>query len=163
MRIVKSNKRVHGRLPLAPARGISTTTNNNILSTDTHYYDNKLKDELVISTNISKLDMGPIFPEFKRILEQNQENGLYPTAIQALNLIEKDVECSGNYDSTNQFRADTILYLLYQKLKKFDSPPPGIDKGLINVIMEGLSDIITSGPCPQGRSTRLYQLYISLD
>jgi len=137
----------------------SNLGNSSIISQQVHDYDGKLVSDIVISTNASKIDVSNIFPDLKEILKKNESHLLYKTGMQALELIEKNIGDQANYDSTNNFRAETILYLIYQKLKEMNE----IDSGLIDIIIEGLSDIVTSGSCPQGRSTRLYQIYVSLE
>ncbi len=132
---------------------------NSKISQQVHDYDGKLASDIIISTNVSKIDVSNIFPDLREILKKRESQSLYKTGIQALDLIEKNIGDQANYDSTNNFRAETILYLIYQKLKEMNE----IDSGLIDIIIEGLSDIVTSGSCPQGRSTRLYQIYVSLE
>src|ERR1700719_4601872 len=139
----------------------SINPSNNILSTDTHYYDGKLNNSLeaqtVISTNISKLDKTSVFEEIKQYLLENKGPSIpaYPIALASLNMLERDIDQPGNYDSSNNFQADTILYLLFNKIKGSKDP-----KDLIKIFVEVLAEIVTGGSCPQGRSTRLYQLYI---
>ena len=124
--------------------------------TNTHYYDGKLTEAIIISPNISKLNKINIIQDLKTLLETESNHPLYYGAMAALKIIQADINNPENYDATNNLRADNILYLLVKKLET------NIDKSLKSVILEQLSDIISSGSCPQGRCTRLYQIYISL-
>lgn len=133
----------------------TSTTTINGPAQDTHSYDGHLKDRLVnvTSTTATKNDKINSFNDLKNKIG-SITSPLVVTALKAIDLIINSIGTS-NYDPTNNVHADDLLYLIIDKLKD-----PSIDV-LMDVIIQ-LSDIITSGPCPQGRCTRLAQIYFSL-
>lgn len=108
---------------------------------DTHTYDGKLKIPNVPAMAIINF---ALLRQFARQLRIQYKN---PTASRAVELIINDL--SHNYDPTNGLDALKLLMILVQSIP---SEP---------YFHEQLSDIITNGPCPQGRCTRLYQVYLA--
>lgn len=62
---------------------------------------------------------------------------------------------NGNYDSANRLHACDLLYLLYEKIMSEEEPE------YLNLTLEQLDEMAT-GPCPMGRTTRLFQTLIML-
>ena len=62
---------------------------------------------------------------------------------------------NGNYDSANKLHACDLLYLLYEKIMNEEEPEH------MRLMLEQLDEMST-GPCPAGRVTRLFQALIML-
>lgn len=121
---------------------------------NTHYYDGKLKSNKFNS--ISTKDIKEV--EFNKLItfiqkDQTCNVNIRITAIRAVQLIKNSIGKSPNYDSTNEIYADDILFHI---CKKFHND-------ILTYLIEQLSDIITSGQCPQGRVIRLIQVFACLD
>ncbi len=147
---------------------------------DTHSYDGKLIDRLknhrdTLKEGISlgksiSLEEGISLPSEVSLTENkikafdllkekinNTDHNLKATAMTAIDLIKNNIGTGSNVDPTNNLIADQILYILINKIKgsvSFDD--------ISDVFITQLSDIITSGQCAQGRTTRLIQIYFSL-
>ena len=57
-----------------------------------------------------------------------------------------------NYDDKNKIHTELLIPIIWNKVKKYD------ELTIYDIFVEQLSDIIISGPCSQGRTTRLIQL-----
>jgi len=117
---------------------------------DTHYYDGKLKN--YFDYVISKIEYVPIsfditISEMKDYCKNNNLNDAYNT----LTLLESK---KGNYDPTDNINSELLLNYIWYKIKH--------NPNEYMYIFEQLGDITTSGPCPQGRSKRLFQVIKSL-
>ena len=66
---------------------------------------------------------------------------------------------TGNHDSKNNYNAYELLVAVAHL---FCLLPDGDKNAHLKMIDEQLSDMQTSGMCPQGRCTRLYQVYTAL-
>jgi len=77
-----------------------------------------------------------------------------PLSIQGAHIILANIGNMANYDSTNHKYADDILVLLSMHMDK--------DADLLPLVEEQLQDMLQLGQCAQGRTTRLWQLYVSL-
>lgn len=118
---------------------------------ETHFYDGKLEHQ--ITTRFLPIEKKEYFKKLldNLIIKSN------PYAIQGLQLIIDNTGTQGNYDPTSKIYADDILmeiciilYLITNQII--------IETLMIN-LTEQLSDIITSGPCVQGRTQRMYNIY----
>jgi hypothetical protein len=69
-------------------------------------------------------------------------------------LILANIGNLANQDRTNNKTAEDLLVLLAQYMTK--------DQSLLPLVEEQLSDMVQLGQCAQGRTTRLWQLYVSL-
>jgi len=65
-----------------------------------------------------------------------------------------------NWDPTNQIHATDLLRLLLYKIETLQVEED--KKEWIQMLEEQLLDMVHLGPCPQGRTIRLWQLYQSL-
>jgi hypothetical protein len=77
------------------------------------------------------------------------------TAIQGARIIMANINHDGNRDHTNQKNAEDLLVLLARHcIEK--------DQSVISLLEEQLQDMVELGQCAQGRTTRLWQLYVAL-
>jgi len=79
---------------------------------------------------------------------------LTPEAQAWFDLICQDWGLSPNYDPNSQIRVEHLMLLIYQI---WQGLPEEEKTTLTDELSFQLTDLQT-GPCPQGRSTRLYQL-----
>ena len=77
-----------------------------------------------------------------------------PIAQHGVDLILANINQDANLDRTNQKRAEDILAVIS---KHIDT-----DQDLLPLIEEQLQDMIQLGQCAQGRTTRLWQIYMLL-
>jgi hypothetical protein len=119
---------------------------------NTHYYDGKLiqlaKKAQQNLHNIS--DTKHHLFTFLRGLIQGFSSPYKQGALQAINLIERDIQNSPNHDHTNGVYADDILVIIIDRLT--NSPE------ILPILTEQLHDIVASGTCAQGRCIRLLQI-----
>ena len=66
---------------------------------------------------------------------------------------------SPNYDPSNKLWAEDVLYLCYE-IHRGDSLN-GRESDLLQILAEQLHDMST-GACPPGRTTRLFQVVVSM-
>lgn len=74
------------------------------------------------------------------------------SAFAALDLIERDK--MRNLDPANKVNVEDILSRVWRFVKRMS-----LSDGVL--FFQQLADIVDSGTCPQGRSTRMFQLYAS--
>lgn len=78
-----------------------------------------------------------------------------PTALQGARIIMANINHDGNRDHTNQKNAEDLLVLLARHcIEK--------DPSILPLLEEQLQDMVQLGQCAQGRTTRLWQLYVAL-
>lgn len=118
------------------------------LSTNTHFYDGKLKELVKHLDGDAPVD----FDETIADIAQDSEDLEHPyinNVTKCLELFKRDK--TGNKDNANNITVENLLPIVWDNVKKnYD------DSGKI-IFYEQLSDIVTSGPCAQGRTTRLIQ------
>ena len=122
---------------------------------NTHTYDGKLKNAIKEHYDILRETHSINIDDKKKVLENLKitiEECDIPSATRAMNLIINNCGDLPNYDPSNDLWAEDLLYLINKK----------ISNDTISVLAEQLSDIVTSGPCPPGRTTRLWQVYLFL-
>jgi hypothetical protein len=110
-----------------------------------HLFDNTLTNNDIkteVTNDIKLKEFNELYNKFKT---NDGKRGL--------RLIINDIQKPANYDTTNQMYADDVLIEIYKLLDKTD---------VIEYLEEQISDMYTSGQCPQGRVIRLYQIYSSL-
>lgn len=121
---------------------------------NTHYYDTHIKSiykELCILQNTYVLNEN-LFNELYESLEQIIiVNGSKDTIRNMLKLIQND--SNNNYDSANDIQTIDILDRTWAFVKKL----PLEDR---NILFEQIAEI-NNGPCSQGRTTRIFQIYYS--
>ena len=126
------------------------------ISNETHHYDGHLKelykkyidaDTKVHPTFDQTLDL--IFQDLKMLREKYPQFKEGSTLVlTCLKLLVDDKK--GNYDDKNDIHVEQLLPRVWSNVKQFD------DNGKF-VFYEQIVDIIKSGPCAQGRTTRLIQ------
>jgi hypothetical protein len=104
------------------------------MSTNVHDYDGRLNRKLEV----------PILSLRQCIIEITFQTS-DPLVISAISLIASG---QGNHDQANQLDADILLRLTWEKVRGTDLQP---------LYFEQLVDIVVSGSCPQGRTSRLLQ------
>ena len=131
---------------------------------DTHYYDGKLRTNrlLQIVHNQQRLPIEDKKTFFTRLLQDLELNpavpGLYrSTALRAVKQITRGIRQAPNYDGSNGMYADDVLYLVCKKIEETKNTDALV------YLSEQLSDIMTSGQCAQGRSTRIFQVLMALE
>ena len=130
----------------------------NNISIDTHAYDTQIKDlyknyikddkENLIQPKNFKITLTEIY---NVIISFPYDNILH-NALQTLNLIASDIK--NNYDNLNNINFEELLPHTWRFIKYYDRTG-------IYLFLEQLSEIITNGPCAQGRVTRVFQFYSS--
>lgn len=121
--------------------------------TDTHFYDGKL---------ISRYEQLLITEERnKKLIEQLVKHINDVDASKAINLIIRSIGTGSNYDKTNDVYADKLLFSICEKL--FSIKNKEIFDDILDLLKMQLSDIIKLGSCPEGRCTRLAQIFFILD
>ncbi|AYV78063.1 MAG: hypothetical protein Edafosvirus4_47 [Edafosvirus sp.] len=122
------------------------------MSTDTHYYDGKLKEQVkIIIEKISDCDK-PLNEIIQNIVElsQNLKYNRHNEVVRSLQLFMNDKR--NNYDSTNDITIEQLLPKLWCHIEKWDD-------GAKKIFLEQIADI-NHGSCSQGRNTRLIQLFL---
>jgi hypothetical protein len=76
-------------------------------------------------------------------------------AIQGVQIIMANIGHDANRDTTNQKNAEDIIVVLAQHCMNNDP-------SIIPLLEEQLQDMVQLGQCAQGRTTRLWQLYVAL-
>lgn len=115
---------------------------------DTHYYDGKLpiKDEKikdVISTYTDD-ELRSIIKSLRYKIESKPRSG---NSLFYFDAIVRDAHGSPNFDPINHLYANELLYIIAIYSDSIDTL----------LLIEQLNDM-KSGFCPQGRTTRLYQI-----
>lgn len=108
---------------------------------DTHHYDGRID-----TSNLSSISAST--EEKKKACEKFLTLNLNEGAKHFLTIIINDMDTNSNYDPTNKLKAGDILYKLLIHVDNAD---------FVKQLEEQLLDLRT-GACPQGRSTRLFQL-----
>jgi len=116
---------------------------------NTHWYDGKLNfyENTNFSKNIDKYDKEKLKIDILNFYEPLLTH-------KAFNFYKQIAESFGtqeNYDSSNNIWVDDIIYCLWQ-IRHQDN--------MLQMLDEQLCDMET-GFCPQGRSTRLYQILLT--
>ncbi len=116
---------------------------------NTHEYDGKWFEPLKeVLNNYTQLPSSIPAANF------TQEQQYY------VNMILNDQ--SGNVDLVNNTDAKTLLFILFDCLEKIKlKSTPEEYTAIWNIAMEQITDI-ANGPCPQGRTTRIFQLIAAL-
>lgn len=117
---------------------------------NTHNYDNKLKDTCQqilekYQTNISFEETIEKVRDMSKQLNYDRMGQVEQT----LHLFINDR--NGNYDSTNDIRVEDLLVRLFPLVEKWEN-------SCKIVFLEQIADVM-GGTCPQGRCTRLVQLF----
>lgn len=128
-------------------------------ATDTHFFDGKMSDiihhircEINRVRNIPNPVRIDAFNALLTKMRGLQDIPLTPGAVHCFCAISS---MNGNYDPVNNLDAGDLLYLLYEKIVLENSHEHAS-------LLAAQLDDMTSGLCPQGRTTRLLQILIML-
>lgn len=116
---------------------------------DVHVYDGKWQHN--ITTRLSIQEKYTLFNWLLKVL-----NGVDCDAINGIKLVINNTQQQPNFDRVNCIYADDILAEICVKL--INTPENNRIDTLKN-IAEQMADMYRLGQCPQGRSTRLIQIY----
>jgi len=121
-----------------------------MISLNTHAYDGALKDrkEQIIQDleRVKNIDKEKAFEELRTLLA-------LPPVQNALFTMIVSGPPQANHDPTNDLDAKSLLYLCWEKR--------GLDTDMIPLLRLAFEDMLT-GSCPQGRSTRFFQVLVSI-
>jgi len=124
---------------------------------DVHEFDGKLADVKVppISDRVKKA----AYDMYEFVLnndEKLKKAPFYKDAMEGFKLI-RDGGIGANYDSSNNKHAEDIFtHIIALTAKSEDST------NILYTLSEQLADMAQLGRCPQGRCTRLLQIYLSM-
>eukprot|EP00164_Ancoracysta_twista_P000741 GFYU01000975.1.p1 GENE.GFYU01000975.1~~GFYU01000975.1.p1 ORF type:complete len:446 (+),score=106.77 GFYU01000975.1:47-1384(+) len=132
----------------------STTTNANITTTnDTTTMPADTKGPDAGGSSVGANDVESKSRSDKRVTAQLRARDRQ-SALKALTLLEGD---NRNWDAKNQVDARDIMRYLWRYVKKYG------DISFRVLLYEQLGDIVRSGSCPQGRTTRVWQIASSCE
>jgi len=119
---------------------------------DVHIFDKQYNIKLKY-----KLDLQNKYKLYKWIISFCKVKLNYIS--QGLILVINDTETNNNFDNITNIYADDILINIILSIMSNNLD----DKiSIIKLINEQMDDMYNTGRCPQGRTTRLYQIYIGL-
>ena len=127
-----------------------------LASLDTHFYDGKMEDTLRrYRARLSVIQDMPL-DEKMRVIVPFVDNFIGKMSTCAQNNLRAIVNAainvaSSNYEGVNRLHAEDLLYLHAKK-----NSPDSIE--MLKLAFEDMS----TGMCPQGRCTRLFQVYYML-
>lgn len=122
---------------------------------ETHDYDTRLSKVLTTKKDISKKEFEIFIKCLKDINKFLNEDKFLKVdskinAQKTIHLLANDRK--NNYDNKNKINVELLLPIIWNKIKNYN------DLTLYDIFVEQMSDIIISGPCSQGRTTRMIQL-----
>jgi hypothetical protein len=122
---------------------------------DVHTFDGKWKCDVPRDTPAA--DKVELYNWLTTQIRANCANDQYlSNGMLGLNLV---ITCTGhhpNFDPVNGLYADDILADICAKTLKLDE---STRLDVYRLILEQMNDMYTTGQCPQGRTTRLYQVW----
>lgn len=136
----------------------------NMQKLNTHHYDGKLTE--TVKLHINEITAASLCPSEIKLAAfsdlKDRLNTLHMSLI-ANNMFDcivssyenKGRNSPANYDPTNNLHADDLLYMCCTRVDIY-----GDD--FCNILIEQLEGMST-GNCPQGRTTRLFQVIVSTD
>lgn len=92
-------------------------------------------------------------------IERLRQVGFSPEALISLDLLIRSFNTPANIDPCSATNVDDLLFLFSRLFRKHQKNPD-IYQEVKSLLNEILIEMLTGG-CPQGRSTRLYQLYLA--
>lgn len=132
---------------------------------DVHEFDGKWN--FVPKQNYTRQEKIKEFEHLLELFKIHRINNQYSVCHKGIHLISNNIQLPDNYDSKNKVYADDILMEICMKIKglQLDSVinKNEIIKDILSLIDEQVSDMYRLGQCSQGRSTRLYQIYLTLE
>ena len=153
---------------------------------DTHAYDGKLHDIIKLIQNdlnrVHKISKDKKIERFKVLRKELEtysadKSDSNKLAFKYFDIICESIGHPSNYDPTNKLHACDLLYLccelltfLKSQTEEKEEAPPKEKEGdgggdtppdtLMEILLMQLNDMHT-GSCPQGRTTRLFQVYFT--
>lgn len=112
-----------------------------------HEFDHKLEHNFKVSKKRNNEEKEKIID---KIIDEYEDN----TIKNILKIIQKDIQTLTNYDDKNHLNPIDILIEIYLS-KNF--------KNIKLLLEEQLKDMYLLGFCPQGRSIRFLQLWLSIN
>ena len=124
-----------------------------------HIYDGKLTSLYTPQNNGSKSMTNSIKKDFLLNFIEDIFNSYKKNISKPINLFIKGLEDNNNsnFDKSNNIDSCDLLIDTLIVLDKKELLKPG--EGLLEVLIEQLNDFVNLGQCPQGRSTRLLQIW----
>ena len=124
-----------------------------------HIYDGKLTSLYTPQNNGSKSMTNSIKKDFLLNFIEDIFNSYKINLSKPINLFIKGLEDNNNsnFDKSNNIDSCDLLIDTLIVLDKKELLKPG--EGLLEVLIEQLNDFVNLGQCPQGRSTRLLQIW----
>ena len=124
------------------------------LTSNTHDYDTRLTKILNTKKNVTNNEYNLFINCLKEINnfinhDKSIDIKLKMNAQKTIHLLANDR--NNNYDELNKINVELLLPIIWNKIKQIN------ELTIYDLLVEQLSDIITSGPCSQGRTTRLIQ------
>ena len=124
------------------------------MSLDTHFYDTKLKpyaQKIIKNQDTNRNEFMYCISEMRRKLDlSTNTSGIRGYVLQTLDLLERNY--TQNVDPSDNLDSSFLFIKIFDKIYK----EPAND---LYYIFEQLADVSSSGPCLQGRSKRLFQVY----
>lgn len=120
---------------------------------DIHHFDGKWGHNIKTTTSLEDKCI-----LFNALYQDMRDLGVESTSLRGLILVVENTQKPSNFDPANKIYSDDILAEICKKM--INASAEKQHDTLVN-IAEQLSDMYNLGQCPQGRSTRLYQLYLS--
>lgn len=129
---------------------------------NTHHYDGILCNlRYLIQSDLDRVASIEKTSAFEELIKIVTSQNPPPHAVVWLNAIIQTYVTHGkggeNYDPKNDMYACDLLYIVYERIIRKDEMSP---RYLEELILQ-LEDMQT-GPCPQGRTTRLFQILVML-
>jgi len=127
---------------------------------DIHYLDGKLY-KYNIYTKFPAEIKSKMISNLILLITKIGNNAVKEYGIKGLEIIRNDIGKHPNYSSPDNILADDILVDIHELLMNVNDNE--VFKTVINHICEQMHDMIkTNGYCPQGRCTRLFEVYMFL-
>ncbi len=123
---------------------------------DVHVYDGRIRN-VKLAYKVDEENKQQLFKFFhnSRLTDDTAKLGV--------RMIASDTQKPPNYDPSNDKYADDLLAaLIIYMLETETTEGKESTESLTRVIEEQLSDFVKLGQCPQGRCTRLLQVYNSI-
>ena len=165
--------------PNSPHQGVECALGKHAINT--HFFDGQLpsftssindkhvaqeiNDDILRAAQMSKEDKTECFQRLEEKIRNYSllNERIPPHSTKYLRLIISTHEkygriaspSNGNYDPANRLHACDLLYLLYEKIMSEE------DSEYLKLTLEQLNEMST-GPCPMGKTTRLFQALIML-
>ena len=121
---------------------------------DVHTFDGKWNHDITTKHNLEYKEK-----IFNVLLEEVKKIGT-DDSIKGLTLVIENTQKQPNYDCSNKLFADDILVEICIKLSAIDNEDHRND--ILRLLSEQMCDMYKLGQCPQGRTTRLIQVWNSI-